>query len=360
VFKTANSVKTAIATVERCARKHAIRAAAKKVYRDISSDPAGNTSGSNVLTRAEKRAIKRYASRIFGSSAFAPWLYTYTLFAGEFRVGWLPDDFFGQHLIPTENSTYRNIAGARTLTRRLILGEGIPDLAYRVRGLWFDRDYREITFDKVRDILFAGGTRSHVFLKTDMSSRGRGVRLVSIEEFEHAALAPAVDLVAQAPVQQAPWFAGIYRDAVATIRLTTAFTAKRKAHLRASYLRIGRGDSRFISGTFLRWPVVDENGGLAAYAATESWHRVATHPDTGFSFAEKRIPHFADALQYCLDLHARIPQFMVIGWDVAVCERGRPNLLEWNAIHPGISFSEASTGPNFLDIVPKIHPRGAW
>lgn len=350
MISIASGVKAAISAAEKIAKRHAIRTNARNVYRQISSDPALQANHRGLLTRVEKRAIRRYAARMFGSSRFAAWLYAYTIFRGEFVEGWIPDDFFGQDLLPMANRAYRTVAGARTLTRRFISADCIPDVAYRVHGIWFDTEYRVINEDDLRHTLFAAGNRSHVFLKADMTSRGRGVWLLSEEEFARVSIEPSLDLVAQEPIEQARWFAAIHPHGVATIRLTTAFTAKRKAHFRASYLRVGRGTSRFISKKFFRCPVVGETGELAPYAANEFWHRFECHPDTGYVFAHQRIPHFDDALQCCLDLHARVPHFMFIGWDVAVCEGGKVHVLEWNAIHPDISFSEASTGPNFADL----------
>ena len=73
-----------------------------------------------------------------------------------------------------------------------------------------------------------------------------------------------------------------------------------------------------------------------------------SHPDTGFSFKNRHIPKFKEAIEVCLELHNKVPHFTIIGWDVTVDDSEKIKILEWNGDGCDIKFSEATTGPCFL------------
>jgi hypothetical protein len=45
-----------------------------------------------------------------------------------------------------------------------------------------------------------------------------------------------------------------------------------------------------------------------------------------------------------------VPHFTIIGWDIAISDNDRIELLEWNANRPEIKLSEATIGPCFLGL----------
>ena len=52
----------------------------------------------------------------------------------------------------------------------------------------------------------------------------------------------------------------------------------------------------------------------------------------------------------CIELHKKVPHITIIGWDMAICDDETTKVIEWNAKHCDIKFSEASTGPCFLGL----------
>ncbi len=89
---------------------------------------------------------------------------------------------------------------------------------------------------------------------------------------------------------------------------------------------------------------------MGDFGIDPSWQRHLRHPDSGFEFAGQRVPHFKKAVAECEKLHTKIPHFSIIGWDVSTMNSGEVRIMEWNAFHPDIKFSEASTGPCFFDL----------
>jgi hypothetical protein len=80
------------------------------------------------------------------------------------------------------------------------------------------------------------------------------------------------------------------------------------------------------------------------------WLSVGMHPDTKRTFAGVKIPAFAKAVATVLELHKRIPFARCVGWDLIIDREENVRLMEWNAEHNDIKFSEATQGPCFADL----------
>jgi hypothetical protein len=141
------------------------------------------------LSRSDRRATRAYARIVLGASRYRWWLRVYALYRGEFTTGWIPDDFYGEHVLPVANNAYRNIGDAKTLSRRILRSDLIPDLAYWIHGAWYDRDLHLLSREEVRQLCFSGSAR-RVMLKGEMSNQGRGARPIEAEEFDHLILPP--------------------------------------------------------------------------------------------------------------------------------------------------------------------------
>ena len=179
-------------------RLHAgINAKAKALYAAIvTDDPARG------LSAAEKQLIQEYSRDVFGSRRFAPWLETYSAYRGEFIEGWIPENYYMRLLLPTL-ARHKNI-DAKTITRRILGTDSVPDLAYSINGFWLDRDHRPLEPSKLKDHLFADADA--VFVKADRGARGEGVRKVTRDSFDLEQLSRLGDLVVQSAIVQHPFF----------------------------------------------------------------------------------------------------------------------------------------------------------
>ncbi len=282
----------------------------------------------------------------------------YAIYQGRFAEGWIPDDYFKLNVLPALFRNRRPLQHRRTLSRRLFGPEVVPDLAYRINGLWFTADYRALAPDALLDHVFAG--YGEVYLKAESSSRGRGVKRVGRSDFWSVAGTFDDDAVVQRPVVQHSWFNEVNPDAVATVRITTSYLDGPGPRFRAAYLRLGYGGRRYIEAEqSLRWAITDPAGALASEALDEQWRPLAKHPDTGYDFRNSRIPFFEAAVRTCVELHARIPHDQILGWDIGIEESGAPSVMEWNSGHTDIKFTEAAVGPVFADCGLRALPRPA-
>jgi Sugar-transfer associated ATP-grasp len=298
------------------------------------------------LSEADKKRISDYSNDVFGSGKFAPWLELYSAYRGKFLEGWIPENYFLKVLAPSWRS-YNNI-DAKTIARRILGSDRVPDRAYFINGFWLDRDHQHIENDRLQDYLFADADA--LFIKTDRSAQGAGVSKISRAQFDWEHLSRLGNLVVQSAIDQHPFFDRFTSDSVATLRVTTVKPPGRKAEHKASILRLGHGGGTVVTADAIRVPVVDDRGTLADRAADASWMSHRAHPDTHVAFAGERIPGFQQAVALCEKLHDQSPFSVLIGWDVAIDSHGDPVLMEWNQGTAGIALSEASLGPCFRDL----------
>jgi hypothetical protein len=318
------------------------RKKAEKDYRHMRDN-----LGRPELDRATVRSVEEYAVEVLGGSHFAPWLKVYALFQQRFVEGWIPENFFARRVLPRWESEGNFMGPRRTVARQFLATALIPDLAYRINGRWFDPEYRPIAPNQLADVVFA--EHGEAYLKEEGLWQGLAVQRIGPDELGTAVAGLQRDAVIQRPVTQHPFFDEIYPDAVATLRLVTAFTDGDRPRFLRCRLRMARGGDRWVQSALqITCPVTDAEGTLYEEAHDRVWNPLSTHPDTGFRFAGARIPHLAEAVETCLELHGRIPHQRLIGWDACITPSGTTEIMEINTGHIGIHRFEATVGPIFV------------
>jgi hypothetical protein len=296
-----------------------------------------------MMSAPAARRISGYARERFGSTIYAPWLLFYATYRGRFVEGWIPDNFFQEVAVGRLNGTYHLLDNARTLQARLLGPGALPDIAHFVSGEWRDVDGALLDPATIAERLFADC--DEICIKTQQSSKGRGVSFVGHNSFDRAAVEALGDFVVQRRIAQHDALGAMFPNAVTTIRITTGkLRAARPVSLFAN-LRLGRGAARAVTLGSIKVPILDDDGALDRCGADHDWRLFTEHPDTGFRFERGRVPEFGRMQAYCLALHERLPQFGLIGWDVTADAAGDIHLLELNTGHPGIKFAEATVGP---------------
>lgn len=299
-----------------------------------------------------------YARGVLGSSAYAPWLYAYSVTQGQFREGLMPDNYYGRWVVPVQEKLLMGAAATKSLARRILRTDALPDVAYVIDGRLHDLDMRPVPVATVSAWLEADG--DDAIFKGDGSSQGRDVHRITPDELRTLDLGPLGDGVLQRWVRQHPYFAAVIEDSVGTVRITTVKEPDGSFTRRAAMMKVGRrGHDSVGRGRSFWHVVVDDEGTLAPRGVTSDWREWDAHPDTGVALGGTRVPRFAEAVRACLDLHASVPQVGLVGWDVTIDEDERVRLLEWNVGHAGISHSESVLGPLFTGLGwETLHLRG--
>lgn len=301
------------------------------------------------LSTSTKKKADAYALEVLGWKGYAPWLYVYSLIAGEFKEGWLPDNFYGKIVINKIQGDYGRISNLKPLTNKIFNQDVCADIAYFINGFWFSDLYQPMTIQEVNALVKTRNTK--VIYKVDESYQGRGISVFSSENFEASKVMKMGSGVLQNFLDQHDFFKEFGSSAVATIRMTTVIDTKGKASFRACFLRLGRVNHTHVqSRDQILIPVDVHTGKLYETGYFPSYESTLEHPDSSVSFKEKIIPEFDNCIALVLNLQAKMPMVRTIGWDVMVTSTNEPKIMEWNGYGSGICFSEATQGPSFKDL----------
>lgn len=225
----------------------------------------------------------------------------------------------------------------------------IPDLAVQINGTLFDRAYKRLSFDEARKLLF--NQADVVVFKADGSGQGKSIHFLEQADFTQDRVASLGSGVFQRRIYQHEFFQAFCGPAVASLRITTVVEPSGKIVPRAAYLCIPAGSATHVQSTSrIRMPVDLVTGELAEIAHDPKWIEIRAHPTSGETFAGKHIPKFKECLRTVLDHHRRVAFAESVGWDVNVDREGKVQLLEWNAFHNGVGYSEATQGPCFTGL----------
>ncbi|AMM16286.1 hypothetical protein AX768_19105 [Burkholderia sp. PAMC 28687] len=92
------------------------------------------------------------------------------------------------------------------------------------------------------------------------------------------------------------------------------------------------------------------DGKLYAQGYLANWMALDEHPDSRIKFDGLSVPAFSKCVSTVLELHKKIPFARCVGWDLTVDMNGNVQVMEWNAEHNDVKFSEATQGPCFSDL----------
>lgn len=298
-----------------------------------------------------------YAKNYLGDVKYAPWLYVYSAIAGEFKHGWIPDNYYGDVIVGIDKD-YGLPARLKPLSNVILRTEKLPDLLYVNNGLFISaNNFEVISSDAAFDILFSNDVQ--VIFKSIEASQGRGVKFYRANEW-NSQLFIKESGVFQRIIKQHTFFDNIFPKPGATIRITTVTGERGGASVRAAYLRVGRSqdDSPHVqSKSAIKIPIKLNSGELHSIGYTADWKSTKVHPDTNVIFEGLTVPAFTKACDVVVDLHNRYPFVMSIGWDVSINDQEDVEVMEWNAMHNDIKFSEATTGPCFPDLLERVVKR---
>lgn len=307
---------------------------------------AMETYNGKTLTPALKRKADEYARDVLGGAEYAPWLYVYATMQGVFREGWMPDNYYHLVVVPRISKGLAAATDKKSFSDIVLDTEALPDIAYYIDGVFYDRQFNVIDRAKLREIARPFGK---AFVKLDNSGKGAAIAVVKADDLLTHKFSE--DCAIQRPIRQHPLFEQMVAGPVATLRITTAKSPDGTISRRGARLRMGRPKSQWVqSNEQMQVPVRDADGTLDDVCYGPDWRAWDKHPDTGFVFKGVRVPQFEKAVRFCLDLHRRVPHVPTVGWDIAINDKEDVELIEWNGGHCGVKFCEAISGPHFTDM----------
>src|SRR5699024_955319 len=229
------------------------------------------------LSNKMRSTIVAYALEILGYKMYAPRLYVYTAYNHEFKEGWIHDNYFGYIVAPKVNKGLGTLAATKTLSKKVLHTDLLPDKFYIIDDTLYDLNYNIIPNDKIKGNLFKES--NELFLKLDNSNQARGVFKISSENFNLKQLFDKGDAVIQSPIKQADFFEEVVPGSVATLRINTIKNNNHQIVFSSSFLRFGRLNEEFVKvNSSINVPILDINGTFGEFASDPIWKRHYSHP----------------------------------------------------------------------------------
>lgn len=301
------------------------------------------------LTEENKKLCDTYATSVLGNKAFAASLYVYTVMAGEFKEGWIPEDFYEFFVLPKLKGEYGSAVNLKSFSKKILGTNLLPDIAYYINGLFLDAEYKTISPESIASILFENNER--VIYKTDHSGSGRGVHIFEKTNFELTKIMRLGNGVFQSYVQQHDSFSEIFPHAATTLRVTSVTKNDGEVAIRGCILRFGTSnDKHVMAHSQVSIPIDLKNGKFNDFGYFFDLSRTLYHPTSNVTFSGKTVPFFTECISAIKILHQNIPFVRCIGWDITIDKNGNIVLLECNGRLNGIKLSEPIQGPCFSDL----------
>jgi hypothetical protein len=302
--------------------------------------------GYKIVDKKGIGRLKSYAKKTYDSSSYWPWLALYTEIRGEFKEGWIPNDFYTAYLLKRYNPKSARISDYKTFDYKMFPGFALEPLITKIGNIFYDSAREQITNIEAKGILLEFD--SEVVLKEDLGYGGHKVEFIQSKGLNFNDYSHLSSYIIQPAVQQHNNLSVLNSKAVSTVRVLTYLNEEGDVDVKYTYLRFGVGKSRVDNtssgGGFC---FINQDATLADVAYNKSGFTVGSkHPDSEVPFKSVVVPGYKKILTQCIASHKVFPYFRFIGWDVAIAKSGKPILLEWNS-KPSIWMIEALQGPLF-------------
>lgn len=302
------------------------------------------------LTPEEKKAIQSVWGQY--DNINMDWIRFYKNATGRFNPYYFPPDvYFGR--------TCRKLNGITGSVRPEIEDKNYLDLLFcdvsrtvsvlhNIDGVLLNSKYEKIDLNAALNICMQ---YDELVVKPSIDTSGaKNVAFVhpkSKKEMKELLESYKQNYVVQLPLRQHESLSKLNPDSVNTIRVLSLFWENEVVIL-GSLIRIGvpgvRVDNLVRSNGFSCG--IDTNGRFVRFGYDKHGHKTETLGN-GLVLNGYPIPGYEKVIAQVKQLHPRIPQHRLIGWDYTVDTDESPILIESNMFLPEINFHQFAMGPIF-------------
>ncbi len=287
-------------------------------------------------------AIQEYWLAHYGRRIDPVWHTAYFNVTGIEDVRYIPHDVWWESVIPFFNDSDMQFAYKdKNIYDLLFRGAAAPiAVIKRVRGRYYDVNKKMLAPADVRKVLEAGVKEK--IIKPSRADNGRDIRSISACQGQmtlngcRVTLPEIEDLyglnfLVQEKLTQHKAMGSVHPDSINSLRMAT-LRWRGGVRLLLAFAKFGRdGSITDNAGTGGLWCSVDGSGTGSDVAFDEFGGAYETHPTTGFSFATPlQIPGYETASKRAIEMHAHIPHFDLVSWDIAISEDAQPVFIEAN------------------------------
>ncbi|MDD2534768.1 MAG: sugar-transfer associated ATP-grasp domain-containing protein [Eubacteriales bacterium] len=310
----------------------------------------------NPLTKAEITAIRKYWHKYVWHVPLASFQF-YKEKTGRFDVHFIPkglyhariDPFFNHPILVygTDNKNYYDL---------LMPEIKQPQTVFRkINGTLCDAEYNVLDSDQALDLCRQFGDL--VGKEAIDTFDGFGITFWNILEGEEKLNLffnqLAKDSIVQVRIKQHPALSAIHETSVNPIRVVTLML-DHQVHVLPMVIKIGVDQNqtdRFADGALVCG--IEDDGRLMPVAYTEYGVPYQIHPQ-GFVFSQGVVPSLPRIREITQKLHARLGNYRMLAWDIAVDDIGDPVLIEVNMSGGGSVIIQLPHGPFFGDLTDRV------
>lgn len=202
---------------------------------------------------------------------------------------------------------------------------------YKLLGQYFKRNVLLLPSGggKYNDFEKFALENTHLFMKRNSSSRGRGIRSCDIRSKDDARktweslVKDGDEWIIEEKIIQSPETAQWNQSSVNTVRLPAVLNNGIWTPI-GPFLRTGRAgaiaDNAGAGGIFA---CIDPKTGIInTDGIDEEGVYYEKHPNSGLRYKGWQVPRWQELLEYAEQIHKEIPHHKYVGWDFALSEKG--------------------------------------
>lgn len=249
--------------------------------------------------------------------------------------------------------SYANIARDKFLSHLLLERVGIPMpklIAYYHPEIGVKEGLAGHHYEHIADIIKQSGIKRFVVKPSSDSAHGSGVtvchnliekdgdlyvRKYDGEEIALKKLFGNVPMLIEELVEQTDQFKKFNSSSINTVRVMTCLYPDSSVKVMATFMKIGRNgsdvDNAGSGGNVdcVIDTITGETHGAKQFNSWDDIRKIKLHPDSGEKLNGVVIRNWDEIIESLKKYQTLIPQIKIIGWDVAVTDKG-PVIIEIN------------------------------
>ncbi|NER13992.1 hypothetical protein GWK08_11110 [Leptobacterium flavescens] len=337
----------------------------RKVYRqlfilkknlDYRSEVKGKlkTVNGDSLSDSEINEIKQYYASFGFSNVKNYWHKFYKTINGTFFKEYIPEDLFYSTIEPCLNRKELLPAlSDKNLLGKVFDGVKMPATVVQNINGFYTKDGRVIS--KEEAISLCSEHSRLIFKPSIHSGGGVGVVVCSINngmtDFKNKSLEELLssyrrDFIVQEVVKQNKVIASLNPSSLNTLRVVS-YLREEEVVVLSTAVRIG-GKGQFTDNVAISGVAcgLNEDGSLKDLGYNKMYQPFEKGED-GIVFSTVKIPFYDKVKETVKKLHAQIPYFRLVSWDIALDDSDEVVLIEYNVMAQGIFTHQLITGPMF-------------
>lgn len=315
-----------------------------KYHRAVYNNPNFEKAG---LTLKEKKEYYNYWKRVSPTVSFKTVEISKSL-SGVFDKRIIPEEFFPLYIEPYLNNN-RNVT---FLENKSIYNKwfdkGIfpKDFFHKLNNKYFTYDFNiiddiESFIDNEMDV-----TDFPVVVKPNKDSYGgKDIFFVENKEEVKKIIKDHSNLVVQEKLKQSELINVFNKDSINTIRVCLYKDNENTIQVLGSGLRMGvDGSLDNVSAGGILCPVRPD-GFLNKYAFDKDVNKYLTHPNSGYIFADKKLPLYEELIDASTSIFEKIPEARLISLDMSLDSTEKWRCIEINLFSQTIRVMQYAGQP---------------